>query len=153
MSSFFKEESIVSGYVLTKQKFETVIGLGGTLAEVRRMFCIPALRWNGEEKLAEGLDVIDYCANEEGARHIMHILDKWCLQEYQMPFKSVYDLIQSMTVKEFEDCMLELGIRGNPSAIAIMNEVIRKKENSGIVQVNFVNTLPLEGESDKEDDE
>lgn len=152
MSSFFKEDSILDGYVLTKQKFETVIGLGGTLAEIRRIFCIPALKWNGEEELAKNLDVIDYCAGE-GGKHIEYILDKWCLENYQMPFQTVYELTQTVTVKEFEDSMLELGIRGNPSAIAIMNEVIRKKENSGIVQVNFVNTLPPESESDKEDDE
>ena len=48
--------------------------------------------------------------------------------------------------------MVELGIRGNPSAIAIMNEVIRKKENASVSQVVFVNQMPLETEADKEDD-
>ena len=49
--------------------------------------------------------------------------------------------------------MLDLGIRGNPSAIAIMNEVIRKKENNSIVTINYVNQLPLEGEESKADDD
>ena len=49
--------------------------------------------------------------------------------------------------------MVDLGIRGNPSAIAIANEVIRKKENSSIVTINYVNQLPLEDEDSKADDE
>lgn len=149
MSSFFGK-SLLTNCALTINNFETVIGLGGTKAEVRRIFCVPALRWNGEETV--GLDVIDYCAGETG-KHVDYLLDKWCLENYSLPYNTVYDLIQELTVKGFEDAMLELGIRGNPSAIAIMNEVIRKKETNGIVQVNFVNTLPLENEDDKLNDE
>jgi len=147
MSSFFNG-SLLDGYTLNKSKFEGVIGLGATQAEVRRMFCVPALRYAGKDP--NGIDIIDYCATN--AKEVDGILNKWCLENYQMPYNSVYTLLQEMTVKEFENAMMELGVRGNPSAIAIMNEVIRKKENSGIVQVNFVNSVPLETEADKEDD-
>ena len=133
MSSFFKG-NLLDEYALSKEKFEAVVGLGTPKKEVLKIFSI-------------SLSPETY---GEGATEAM--LDKWCQENYKMPFGTVYDLLQSITVKKFEDSMLELGLRGNPSAIAIMNEVIRKKESSGIVTVNFVNTLPPESEEDKEDD-
>lgn len=148
MGNFFNG-SLLDEYALTKEKFETVIGLGASHAEVRRIFCLGALRYNGEE--TRGIDVVEYCTGETG-KHIEKILDNWCLEKYQIPYASVYMLIQETTVKHFEDLMLELGIRGNPTAIAIANEVIRKKENNGVVQINFVNNLAPETEEDKEDD-
>lgn len=133
MSSFFKG-NLLDEFALTKEKFETVVGLGTAKAEVLKMFSVSLSPESYGENATYGM------------------LDAWCQANYNMPFGTVYDLIQSMTVKKFEDSMLELGLRGNPSAIAIMNEVIRKKESNGIVQVNFVNALPLETEEDKEND-
>ena len=150
MSSFFNG-SLLDEYALSKSRFEGVVGLGASKAEVCRMFCLGLLQWAGEDTY--GLDVIEYCSGETG-KHVLKLLDDWCRENYfGMPFASVYELIQTTTVKKFEDAMLELGVRGNPSAIAIMNEVIRKKENNGIVQVNFVNSLPPETEADKENDD
>ena len=81
------------------------------------------------------------------------MLDEWCRENYQnLGFDHVFSLIQAATMKKYKDYMLELGVRGNPSAIALMNEVILKKENNGIVQVNFVNQLPPESEDDKADE-
>lgn len=151
MSSFFSKSLLDDYAVLEKEKFEMVIGLGSSLAEVRRLFCLPVMKWAGEETY--GVDVISLCEEEKGRKHIDALLDKWCLETYHMPYSSVYGLIQEHTVKKFEDCMLELGVRGNPSAIGIMNEVIRKKENSSIVTVQFVNQLPAETEEEAENDE
>lgn len=147
MSSFFKGD-LLDEFALNKEKFETVVGLGSSHNEVRMMFCLGLLAWNGEDTY--GLDVKEYL--DKNCQHIESLLDKWCLENYRIPYNSVYGLIQQSTVKHFEDLMLELGVRGNPSAIAIANEVVRKKENSGVVVVNFVNSLPAETESDKEDD-
>ena len=134
MSSFFNG-SLLDEYSLNKAKFEGVVGLGASKSEVLKLFSVSL----SPEDLGKSADFAK--------------LDRWCQDNYNgMDFATVYDLIQAMTVKKFEDAMLELGVRGNPSAIAIMNEVIRKKENNGIVQVNFVNSLPLESEEDKEDD-
>lgn len=133
MSSFFTG-GLIDEYALTKPKFETVVGLGAPKKEVLKIFAV-------------SLSPETY---GEGATEAM--LDKWCQENYNLPFGTVYDLLQSITVKKFEDSMLDLGLRGNPGAIAIMNEVIRKKESSSLVAVNFVNTLPPESEADKEDD-
>ena len=146
--SFFTGK-LLDEFSLTKEKFETVVGLGSSHAEVRTIFCLGLLAWNGEDTY--GLHVDEYL--KENCKHIEQLLDKWCLEIYHIPYATVYHLLQEMTVKHFEDLMIDLGIRGNPSAIAIANEVIRKKENNGIVQINFVNSLPLETEKDKEDDD
>lgn len=134
MSNFF-DGGLLDEFILTKDNFEKVVGLGASKAEVVKIFSV-------------SLSPLDCGASADTG-----MMDYWCRQNYGgMPFATVYDLIQCMTVKKFEDCMLELGIRGNPSAISIMNEVIRKKENNGLVQVNFVNTLPLESESESENE-
>ena len=135
MSSFFNG-SLLDECALNKSNFEGFIGLGRSKKEILEVF---ALALSPEDL---------------GASASYAMLDKWSKENYNgLGFNQVYDLIQAATLKKFEDCMVELGIRGIPSAIAIMNEVIRKKENSGIVQVNFVNQMPLETEDDKADDD
>lgn len=151
MGSFFSNSLLDEYSQMTKEKFEMVVGLGATLAEVRRLFCLPIMVWAGEDTY--GVNVLDLCADKNSAKHIDKLLDKWCLENYHIPYSSVYGLLQEQTVKKFEDCMLELGIRGNPSAIGIMNEVIRKKESNSVVTVNFINQLPEETEKEAEDDE
>lgn len=134
MSSFFNG-SLLDECALNKSNFEGFIGLGRSKKEILEVFAIAL------------------SPDDLGASASYSMLDKWSKENYNgLGFDQVYALIQAATLKKFEDCMVELGIRGNPSAIAIMNEVIRKKENSGIVQVNFVNSMPLETEADKEDD-
>lgn len=135
MSSFFNG-SLLDECALNKTNFEGYVGLGRSKKEVLEVFAIAL------------------SPSDLGKSASYSMLDDWCKQNYNgLGFDQVYALVQAATLKKFEDAMVELGVRGNPSAIAIMNEVIRKKENSGIVQVNFVNSMPLETEADKEDDE
>ena len=134
MSSFFNG-SLLDECILNKTNFEGAVSLGSSKKEVLEMFALSL----SPETLGEG------------ASYAM--LDEWCRENYAgLGFDHVYSLLQAATMKKYKDFMLELGIRGNPSAIALMNEVILKKENSGIVQVNFVNNLPLESEDDKLND-
>lgn len=137
---------------ITKESFETVVGLGASHHEVRVHFCLGLLIWAGED--IYGLD-LDEWTNPKGekCKKLERLLDKWCLEQYHVPYMTAYHLIQEKTVKKFENLMVDLGIRGNPSAIAIANEVIRKKESSGLVQITYVNQLPPEGEDSKLDDE
>lgn len=138
---------------ITKDKFETVVGLGASHHEVRVHFCLGLLIWSGED--IYGLDLDEWTKDPKGekCKKLERLLDKWCLEQYRVPYMTAYHLIQERTIKKFENLMVDLGIRGNPSAIAIANEVIRKKEASSIVTINYVNQLPLEGEDSKKDDE
>lgn len=135
MGSFFNG-SLLDECILNKPNFEGFVGLGHSKKEILEVFAL-------------SLSPADY-----GKSATYAMLDKWCKENYNgIGFDQVFELIQSATLKKFEDCMVELGVRGNPSAIAIMNEVIRKKENSSIVTINYVNQLPLEDEESKADDE
>jgi len=135
MSSFFNG-SLLNECILNKENFEAAVGLGNSKKEILEMFAL------------------SLSPDDLGQSASYAMLDKWCKETYSgLGFDHVFSLLQAATMKKYKDAMLELGIRGNPSAIALMNEIILKKENSGIVQVNFVNSLPLESEEDKEDEE
>ncbi len=150
MSSLF-ENSVIDSISISKEKFETFIALGKSIQQVRDFFCLPLLKWEGSVDTSN-LDVPAYLKSPEGSAHTSYLLDKWCRENYSLPFNTVYHLIQNAAVSKFEDLMVELGIRGNPSAIAIANEVIRKEKANSVVAINFVNSLPLESEEDKLDD-
>ena len=146
----FFDGKILDEFKLDKDRFEAAVGLGASHYDVRKMFCLGLLAWNGEDTY--GLNIDEWTdAKGDKCKHLEKLLDKWCLETYHVPYDTAYALIQQHTITKFEELMVDLGIRGNPSAIAIANEVIRKKENSGVVQINFVNALPLETEEDKED--
>ena len=131
----FFDGNLLNESVLNKKNFEGFVGLGHSKKEILEVFAVSL----SPEDLGESADYAK--------------LDKWCKDNYEMGFDQIYSLLQAITVKKFEDCMLDLGIRGNPSAISIMNEVIRKKESNGLVTINYVNQLPPEGEESKADDD
>ena len=134
MSTFFNG-SLLDECILNKNNFEGYVGLGRSKKEILEVFAL------------------SLSPDDLGKSASYAMLDDWCKKEYGgLGFDHVYALVQAATLKKFEDAMVELGIRGNPSAIAIMNEVIRKKENASVSQVVFVNQMPLETEADKEDD-
>ena len=80
-------------------------------------------------------------------------LDKWCMETYKMPFSTVYELLQVIAVDRYLETPAMLGIKGNPSAIQIMNEMILKRKTNSVVSINFNCNLPEENEDDKENDE
>lgn len=140
--------NLLESFEITKEKFETAVSIGKSHQKIRELFCLGLLLWNNED--IYGLDVEEYL--EDNCKHIEALLDKWCLQEYKLPYKTVYALLQETAIANFEDMMVGLGIRGHVTALGIANEIVRKKENNSVVTVNFVNSLPLEPEEAKEDD-
>ena len=140
--------NLLDNFEINKEKFETAVSLGKSHHQIRTLFCLGLLIWNGED--IYGLDVGEYL--EKNCKHIEGLLDKWCLENYRLPYNTVYSLLQEQAIANFEDLMVGLGIRGHVSALGIANEIIRKKENTGVVTVNFVNALPPESEAEKEDD-
>lgn len=80
-------------------------------------------------------------------------LDSWCLKEYGMPFGTVYPLLQEIAVDRYLELLGVLGVKGNPLALSTLNEMILKRKTNSIVEINFNNSLPLEKEEDKENDD
>ena len=81
-------------------------------------------------------------------------LDEYCKQHYNgISFDNVFQIVRNFAYTSYLDHMADLSIRGNPLAINLMNEYILNKQQDSIVQINFVNALPLESEDDKLNDD
>lgn len=81
-------------------------------------------------------------------------LEDWVHEHYNgMPLQTVYDRIKMIAVSQFYEVMRDLGYRGNPSAMHIINEALNGyAEEQKTVKIVFENNVPVEDEKDKEDD-
>lgn len=111
-------------YELTVERFEGAIAVGRTTSQVLAMFNI---------------------SNRD--------MDKWCLENYGYNFLLIYEWIRQCTIDEYLHCVHDLGMRGNPSALGIIDKAIQKDEASQTVKIEFVTNLPEENEEDKIDEE
>lgn len=117
--------SIFDEYELTKEKFETVVGVGMTMPQVLTIF-----------------------------RKSLKEMDEWCEVEYGIPsVRTVYEAVRQMALSEFLSTVRILGDRGNSSALNIINTALQNLQSSQTVKIVFDNNLPEENEEDKEDDE
>lgn len=117
--------SIFDDYELTKEKLEGAIGVGMKPAAIYLMF-----RTTSDE------------------------LDKWCRENYgpQVSWAYLYDVVRQQTYAEFLDAVKALGIRGNPSALAIINNRINDEAaEEKTVKIVFQNDLKMEDDADKVD--
>jgi hypothetical protein len=80
-------------------------------------------------------------------------MNQWCLNTYGMSFDNVYEAVKMGAIGEFLDCVNALGMRGNPSALGIINEALRGANNTGTVKIVFENNVDEENEDDKKNDE
>ena len=77
-------------------------------------------------------------------------MDKWCIEEYGMSWKDAFELIRQATRGEYLDAVKDLGIKGNPTALSIVDRVINgdnADETSGVV---FNVNVKVESENDKQ---
>lgn len=116
--------SILVEYKLTIEKFEGAIAVGRTSAQILTMF---------------------HKSSKE--------MDAWCAKNYQgNNFKTVYEWVRQCTVETYLHCVHELGIRGNPSALGIIDRAIQKDESMNTVKIVFNAGLPAETDEDKLND-
>lgn len=76
-------------------------------------------------------------------------MDKWCMKEYGMPWKTMFELVRQATRGEYLDAIKELGIKGNPTALSIVDRVINgdnAEETNGMV---FNVNVKVESSDDK----
>ena len=117
-------ESILDKYELTVERFEGAVAVGRTTSQILAMF-------NKTTKE----------------------MDEWCLENYGHRFLFIYEWVRQCTIDEYLHCIHDLGMRGNPSALGIIDRAIQKDEASQTVKIEFLTQLPEENEEDKEDDE
>lgn len=118
--------SILDEYQLTVEKFEGAIAVGRNKLQILTMF-------------------------QKTARE----MDEWCKENYNgANFEYVYEVVKQVTLNEYFDCMKELGFRGNPSAMAIINAAIQNLEAGNVMKIVFANDgVQEETEEDKLNDE
>lgn len=115
--------SILREYELTVEKFEGAIAVGRLPNQILTMF----------NKTAKEMD-------------------EWCMKEYGHDFKLIYEWVRQCTVEHYLQCVHEMGMHGNPSALGIIDRAIQRDESMSTVKIEFVTQLPAEGERDKLDD-
>ena len=118
--------SLLDEYTLTVEKFEGCIAHGMTMQQILTIF-----QKNGKE------------------------MDEWCAENYKgHNFKYVYEVLRQMTLDTFFEAMQELGYRGNPSALAIINNAIQRLDGGNTIKIVFDNkSVEPESEEDKLNDE
>lgn len=116
--------SILDEVVLDKFNFEGAIAVGMTKAQILTMFHVNS----GD-------------------------MDRWCMENYKgLNFSTVFEIVKQCCYKEFLNTVKELGYRGNPSALNIINNAINEQAANNVVKIVFDNNgLGLESEKDKEE--
>lgn len=104
-----------------------------------------------ESCIAVGRKIPDICTFFSVTRQE---LEKWAQESYGMPLQTVYDKLHQYVIWEYTNAMKDLGYRGNPTALHIIDEVLRDNAaQSKVVKIVFDNAVPLENEKDKENDD
>lgn len=115
-------ESILDGLTINKGRFEAYIACGLRKSEILTAFS----------------------ATNAGD------LDAWCKQNYNgLDFSTCYEIIRQNTRAEYYDALKELGLKGNPTAMAIVERFAdREGDNGGSGMVFNVN-VKVETNDDK----
>ena len=81
-------------------------------------------------------------------------MDYWCMENYRgLNFATVFEMVKQCAYKQFLQTVKDLGYRGNPSALNIINQAINEHASNSVVKIVFENNLELESEEDKNDEE
>lgn len=77
-------------------------------------------------------------------------MDKWCMEEYGMPWKTVFEVVRQATRGEYLDTVRDLGLKGNPTALSIVDRVINGDNADETTGVVFNVNVKVENSDDKE---
>lgn len=101
--------SILDRFPLTKEVFEDkVIGIGTKKEVVMKIF-----------------------------RKSMEEMNDWCQENYGLDFNTTYELLKQMTYAEWKECLKNLGIKGNPTAMSIMQERLADEDDASSNSIVF----------------
>lgn len=117
--------SILDEYELTVERFEGAIAVGRYPRQILLMF------------------------NKTSAE-----MDEWCKEHYKgHDFKTAYEWVRMCTVEQYLQCVHDLGLRGNPSALGIIDKAIQRDDSMNTVKIVFSGGMPTENDEDKLDDD
>ena len=76
-------------------------------------------------------------------------MDVWCEENYNYNFQTAYDLIRQIAIERFSDTVNNLGLRGNNTALNIMDRMINGFTEDKTVKIVFDNKMKAEDDNDK----
>lgn len=116
-------ESILDGITLNKGRFEAYIACGLRKTEILTAF-----------------------SNISGGQ-----MDAWCQQNYNgLDFNTCYEIIRQNTRAEYYDALKDLGLKGNPTAMAIVERFADREDGDGSSGMVFNVNVKVESSNDKE---
>lgn len=116
--------SILDNYQLTIEKFEGAIAVGRNMQQILTMF-----------------------------RKTSQEMDEWCQENYGGNYRYVYEVVKQMTLNEYFEAIKELGFRGNPGALNIINNAIQNLDGDNTIKIVFENgSVNNESDEDKLND-
>lgn len=117
-------ESLLDATTLNKETFETAIAVGMKMKDMLTMFRVTGME-----------------------------MDAWCEKEYGLKqFAMVYQICKQRVICDYLDCVKKLGLRGNVSALNIIDSVLRGTKEEQTVQIVFSGNMEKETEDDKRND-
>lgn len=73
-------------------------------------------------------------------------MDDWCLKEYGTNFQTTYEVLRQIAVEKFANTLGYLSMRGNNTAMNIIDRMMNDVQQDKVVKVVFDNKLKEETE-------
>ena len=77
-------------------------------------------------------------------------MDQWCNENYGMPWKDVFEIVRQATRGDYLDKVMDLGIKGNPTALSIVDKVINGDNADETTGMVFNVNVKVESADDKQ---
>ena len=77
-------------------------------------------------------------------------MDEWCKQEYGMDWKTTFELVRQATRGIYLDAVMDLGVKGNPTALSIIDKVVNNDSADEVGGMVFNVNVRVETDNDKE---
>lgn len=78
-------------------------------------------------------------------------MDTWCQKNYNgLDFNTCYEIIRQNTRAEYYDALKDLGLKGNPTAMAIVERFVGREEDDSSSGMVFNVNVKVESNNDKE---
>lgn len=77
-------------------------------------------------------------------------MDEWCKKEYGTNFLTTYEILRQIAIEKFTETLSYLSMRGNNTALNIIDRFLNEAQQDKVVKVVFDNNLKTETEEDKE---
>jgi len=79
-------------------------------------------------------------------------MENWCTENYGMNFSTLFEVVRQIARGEYLDTMKDLGFKGNPTAISIIDKVVNSDDSSASNGMVFNVNVKVENNDDKKCD-